>query len=86
MLGNGDQVMKVNNLIPDEKTQGDVQLTFKTRFNPNDVERNYGPYDPTNPTSLRFSGRQIRMRVDQDQAVDWRVGIMRLETIPGGRR
>ena len=86
MLGNGDQVMKVNNLIPDEKTQGDVQLTFKTRFNPNDVERSYGPYDPTNPTSLRFSGRQVRMRVDQDQAVDWRVGIMRLETIPGGRR
>ena len=86
MLGNGDQVMKVNNLIPDEKTQGDVQLTFKTRFNPNDVERSYGPYDPTNPTSLRFSGRQIRMRVDQDQDVDWRVGIMRVETVPGGRR
>ena len=85
-IGAGDQIAKVNSVIPDEKTQGDVQMTFKTRFHPNDIERTYGPFDPTNPTSVRFSGRQIRMRVEQDQAVDWRVGIMRLETIAGGRR
>ena len=85
-IGAGDQIAKVNSVIPDEKTQGDVQMTFKTRFHPNDTERSYGPFDPSNPTSVRFSGRQIRMRVEQDQAVDWRVGIMRLETIAGGRR
>jgi hypothetical protein len=85
-IGSGDQIAKVNSVIPDEKTQGDVQMTFKTRFHPNDTERSYGPFDPSNPTSVRFSGRQIRMRVEQDQAVDWRVGIMRLETIAGGRR
>lgn len=85
-IGVGDQIAKVNSVIPDEKTQGDVQMTFKTRFHPNDTERSYGPFDPSNPTSVRFSGRQIRMRVEQDQAVDWRVGIMRLETIAGGRR
>lgn len=85
-IGAGDQIAKVNSVIPDEKTQGDVQMTFKTRFHPNDTERSYGPFDPSNPTSVRFSGRQIRMRVEQDQAVDWRVGIMRLETVAGGRR
>jgi len=85
-IGTGDQIAKVNSVIPDEKTQGDVQMTFKTRFHPNDTERSYGPFDPSNPTSVRFSGRQIRMRVEQDQAVDWRVGIMRLETVAGGRR
>ena len=85
-IGSGDQISKVNSVIPDEKTQGDVQMTFKTRFHPNDTERSYGPFDPRNPTSVRFSGRQIRMRVDQDQAVDWRVGVMRLETVAGGRR
>mgnify|MGYP005989667571 CR=1 FL=1 len=85
-IGAGDQIAKVNSVIPDEKTQGDVQMIFKTRFHPNDTERSYGPFDPSNPTSVRFSGRQIRMRVEQDQAVDWRVGIMRLETIAGGRR
>lgn len=86
LIGVGDQIAKVNSIIPDEKTQGDVQMTFKTRFHPNDTERSYGPFDPSNPTSVRFSGRQIRMRVDQDEAVDWRVGVMRLETTPGGRR
>ena len=86
MIGAGDQIAKVNSIIPDEKTQGDVQMTFKTRFHPNDTERSYGPFDPSNPTSARFSGRQLRMRVEQDQAVDWRVGVMRLETVPGGRR
>ena len=85
-LGTGDQIMKVNKIIPDEKTQGDVQLTFKTRFHPNDTERSYGPYDPSNPTSARFSGRQVRMRVEQDQLVDWRVGTMRLEVKSGGTR
>ena len=85
-IGVGDQIAKVNNVIPDEVTQGDVDLRFKTRFHPNDTERSYGPYNPANPTSVRFSGRQVRMRVDQDQAVDWRVGIMRLETSAGGRR
>lgn len=86
MIGAGDQISKVNSVIPDEKTQGDVQMTFKTRFHPNDTERTYGPFDPSNPTSVRFSGRQLRMRVEQDQAVDWRVGVMRLETKAGGRR
>lgn len=85
-LGSGDSVMKVNSIIPDEKTQGDVQMTFKTRFHPNDTERSFGPIDPTNPTSLRFTGRQIRMRVTGEQATDWRVGVMRLNTTSGGRR
>ena len=85
-MGVGDQIAKVSNVIPDEKTQGDVQMTFKTRFYPNGTESSHGPFDPTNPTSVRFSGRQVRMRVEQDQAVDWRVGIMRLNTVPGGTR
>lgn len=85
-LGSGNSVMKVNSIIPDEKTQGDVQMTFKTRFHPNDTERSFGPIDPTNPTSLRFTGRQVRMRVTGEQATDWRVGVMRLNAISGGRR
>lgn len=85
-IGNGDNVAKVTQIIPDEKTQGDVQMTFKTRFHPNDTERSYGPIDPTNPTSLRFSGRQVRMRVSGDQSTDWRVGTMRLEVKAGGKR
>ena len=85
-LGNGDQVAKVTEVIPDEKTQGDVDLKFKTRFYPNASETTHGPYNPSNPTSVRFTGRQLRMRVEGDQAANWRVGTMRLETKAGGRR
>ena len=85
-IGNGDNVMAVTQMIPDEKTQGDVDATFKTRFYPNDVERSYGPFNMANPVSLRFTGRQVRIRVEGVNADDWRVGINRLEVRQGGRR
>ena len=85
-IGNGDQVAKVTSVIPDEKTQGDVDLKFKTRFYPNGTETTHGAFNPSNPTSVRFTGRQVRMRVEGDQATNWRVGTMRLEMKAGGRR
>jgi hypothetical protein len=78
--------MQVTSLIPDERTQGQVQAVFKTRFHPNDVERSFGPYSMANPTSVRFTGRQVRMRVEATQLADWRVGVMRIDAAPGGRR
>lgn len=85
-LGNGDQVMKVTKLLPDELTQGAVTATFKTRFYPNDTERSYGPYTMDNPTSVRFTGRQIRARFDSTVNNDWRVGTMRIDATGGGGR
>lgn len=85
-IGAGDQVMRVTNLIPDEKTQGDVQAKFKTRFYPNADETEHGPYTMSNPTDVRFTGRQVRMRVEGNTSSDWRVGIMRIEATAGGRR
>lgn len=84
-IGAGDNVAVCTMLIPDEKAQGDVTVTFKTRFHPNDTEREYGPYTMANPTSVRFTGRQIRMRVN-GTATDWRVGLGRLDMKPGGLR
>lgn len=85
-IGSGDQVMSVVDMLPDEKTQGDVNATFKTRFYPQGTEREYGPYSLSNPTSVRFTGRQIRMRVEGNRLADWRVGVNRLDVIAGGRR
>jgi len=85
-IGNGDQIMKVTNLIPDELTQGDVKVTFKTRFHPNDTERTYGSYTMANPTPVRFSGRQIRIRIESNKLADWRAGVMRIEATAGGKR
>lgn len=85
-IGTGENIMSVTKLIPDELTQGDVSLTFKTRFHPNDTESSHGPFDPSNPTSVRFTGRQMRMRVTGDQIGAWRVGTMRVDAKPMGRR
>ena len=85
-LGAGDNIMNVTEVIPDEKTQGDVNLKFKTRNYPNGTETEYGPFSTANPTSVRFNGRQVRMRVEGNASDDWRVGIMRLEAKAGGRR
>lgn len=78
--------MAVTQMIPDERTQGDVDATFKTRFYPNDLERSYGPFSMANPTSMRFTGRQVRIRVEGSSLSDWRVGVNRLEVKQGGRR
>lgn len=85
-LGAGDQLLSIVQMIPDEKTQGDVSATFKTRFYPNDTEYSYGPYSMANPTDVRFTGRQIRMRVTGNTNSDWRVGIMRLDARASGQR
>jgi hypothetical protein len=85
-LGNGDTVMKVSNLIPDEDTQGQVKVTFKTRFYPNDTETSHGPYTLVNPTDVRFTGRQVRLKVEGTGNDNWRSGVMRIEARPGGRR
>jgi hypothetical protein len=85
-LGNGDQIMKVTKLIPDELTQGDVKVTFKSRFHPNDTEYTHGSYSMANPTSVRFSGRQVRMRVESNKLANWRSGVMRLEVSGAGGR
>jgi hypothetical protein len=85
-VGTGENVTAFTSLIPDEATQGDVTATFKTRLHPNGVEQSFGPYSMANPTDVRFTGRQVRMRVDAARLADWRVGTMRVEAFAGGRR
>ena len=85
-LGNGDSIMKVTQLIPDEKTQGQVAVTFKTRFYPNDSETSHGAFTLGNPTDVRFQGRQVRIKVQGTGNDNWRSGIMRIEANAGGRR
>ena len=85
-IGNGDQILYINEMIPDERNQGSVSATFTTRYYPTSEETTYGPYSLTQPTSVRFNGRQIKMRVTTTAPSSWRVGTQRLNAIPGGRR
>ena len=82
----GDGVMAVVGLIPDERTQGDVEATFRSRLWPNGDEATHGPYPMGRPSSVRFTGRQVTMRLTGDRAAEWRVGVMKLDARPRGMR
>lgn len=86
-LGNGDRIIVARQLLPDEKTQGQVSVSFKTRFAPEGAESTFGPYTISSKyTSVRFSGRQVSFRVTGAQLADWRVGNFRLEGVAGSMR
>lgn len=85
-IGSGDQVYMAKYLYPDELTQGDVRARFSTKFYPNAPDYKFGPYSMANPTSVRFTGRQVSMRIEGFANVDWRVGVPRLDVETGGLR
>jgi hypothetical protein len=85
-LGEGDRIMRAKRLIADEKTAGDVTVSFKVRDWPNDSETTYGPYTIDNPTDIRFAARQARIVVTSNVSTSWRWGIPRVDVVEGGKR
>ena len=85
-LGNGDNVMAVRSVIPDEQTLGEVLISFTARMYPTSAESSYGPFSAKAPTDARFSGRSVKMKVTGNVLEDWRVGVMRLEATTAGKR
>jgi hypothetical protein len=83
-LGNGDTLMDVDGLVPDEKTQGDCAVVFKNRLYPNKPEVATRTYSTANPTSVRFQARQTRIRVQGARLGDWRWGTPRLNVQNSG--
>jgi len=85
-FGGGDRIMVARQLIADENTQGAVGVQFKTRFTPlgSEVVKTYTIDSPY--TAVRFSGRQVEMKITGDSMTDWRVGVMRLDAVAGGER
>ena len=85
-FADGDNVARVSEVIPEEDTQGEVSLKFKTKIYPNDTETTHGPFNPANPMSVRFTGRQLKVRIDGGAGNNWRLGDLRLRAYQGGRR
>jgi hypothetical protein len=84
-LGQGDTVMTVNRLVPDEDTLGEVDATLYASLFPTATEDSQAITTLSEPTSCRLTGRQVRLKVLQDTP-GWRVGVFRLEVTPRGRR
>lgn len=85
-LGNGDNSYDVIGYIPDERTLGDVVISFIAKYEPEDSPETYGPYTASARTDLRFSGRQVNIRFDGARNTDWRIGIPRLMIEQAGTR
>jgi hypothetical protein len=85
-IGNGDRIIHAQELIPDEKTQGQTKITFKSRFTPEGTEQTFGPYTLTPQTDVRFTGRQVSLQIDGNADADWRVGVIRVDGVTGGKR
>tara|TARA_R110000868_G_scaffold283879_1_gene544298 strand:+ start:1057 stop:2538 length:1482 start_codon:yes stop_codon:yes gene_type:complete len=85
-IGNGDNIMSVRQVIPDEQTLGEVMVSFKTRNYPTSTESTYGPYSAAQPTDVRFSGRLVKVRYTGNVLEDWRVGVSKLDAVAMGKR
>lgn len=85
-LGNGDKIMHILGMYPDDQTEGDVTASFTVRRNPDDTGVVKGPYSLTAKTDLRFSGGLIEMTVTGNAMTNWRSGIPKLEVMPGEGR
>lgn len=85
-LGDGERLMDVQKLWPDESTLGDVALKIYTALFPTATETLSSAFTSANPTAIRLKARQIRLRFDEVAATSWRIGRMRLGLIASSRR
>ena len=84
-IGNGDNTLLVSQLVPDENTLGDLNISLFTALYPTATETENGPFTAANPTDVRVLARQIRLKVVQNK-VGWRLGTIRLDVKPSGMR
>lgn len=62
-IGEGEQVMTVNYVIPDETAAGAAEVEFFVKNQPEDAERHFGPFSLSKLTPVRFKARQARVNV-----------------------
>tara|TARA_R110002020_G_scaffold258135_1_gene471848 strand:+ start:154 stop:1668 length:1515 start_codon:yes stop_codon:yes gene_type:complete len=90
-IGNGDNYMQCNQIIPDSEANSlpGVTLSFKGRFTPLGPETDFGSFSFDSSdgyTDARFSARQVQMKVTGDTNQNFKVGKIRLDLKKRGRR
>jgi hypothetical protein len=90
-IGQGDEFLFIDRIIPDIKTSGGTStITFYVAPYPNGPETSKGPYsleDGVEKTDVRLRGRQFRYRIDwTDRDNNARIGKIRARIRPDGRR
>lgn len=85
-IGDGDNLISLQKIMPDERLAGDVELVIKHSKGPNFPETTSGPFPLLPETSLRVKNRQMRIRLQEAEANPWRVGTFRAGIQPSSRR
>jgi hypothetical protein len=85
-IGQGDNVFCVRQIIPDERSLGQVEVSFSAKFYPNGPATEYGPYGLSQRTDCRLTARQVDIRYTADDGEDFRVGSFRFDGVAGGLR
>jgi hypothetical protein len=89
-LGNGDNYVQCNQIIPDEEanTLPGVTIGFKGKFTPLGPTTDFGnfTFESDGYTDARFTARQVQMTVTGSTTQDFQVGNIRLNLRNRGRR
>lgn len=85
-IGNGDKTMMVRQVIPDQVTDGAWAVSFGARFTPQGTETLSGTLTLTPYTDVRLTGRQLTIQIEGATDADNRVGIFRVDGVPGSER
>ena len=90
LRGDGEYIMRISKFIPDFISQtGNTTLTFATKEFPNSTpaSTSFSVGGSTTFQSTRLRGRTIQLTVANTVASeDWKLGTLRLDIHPGGRR
>jgi hypothetical protein len=77
-ISNGGALLFIDEIIPDELTQGDCSVYFYVREYPTDPETTFGPYTNGDRIVIEAPGRAIRMEIRASDGVeDFRIGTYR---------
>lgn len=91
-IGGGDSLTFVDFLVPDwRRLLGSVEVSFSFRDYPQEGVKTRGPFimsPGVQRAHPRFRGREMALRLDGAAALggDWRLGSLRLQAGPDGRR
>ena len=89
-IGNGDNYVQCNQIIPDEEANSlpGVTISFKGKFTPLGPTTDFGSFtfESDGYTDARFTARQVQMTVTGSTNQDFQVGKIRLDVRPRGKR
>ena len=85
-LGNGDRTMLVDQIVPDERTNGDTRMRLFGRLYPTVDETSTALLPADQPTDCRLTARTVRLRISESRPTDWRIGEYRLRVTPRSYR